>query len=299
MIRHRVERPPDRAEWLRLRLDYFNASDAAALFGEHPFTTLADIAVRKLTRDIDEAATHATRRGTHLEAAIASWWEEENGLRLYEPDVLYGYGNLLATLDRRVTATDDEAVEIKTTNRRILEPLASWVWQCQAQMLCTGFVRIHLVVLDSTLELQTFVITADHDAQAELYERATKFMEHVRRGEIPPDAELTYQHRSRLTPVDDATTVELDDTALGYVTRLNAAGQIRNQAEAEEERVKARLAEILGTARAGARDGRVILTWKTSNRTTFDVTRFRRDHPALAAAYGTTTTQRRMLTDLP
>jgi hypothetical protein len=62
--------------------------------------------------------------------------------------------------------------------------------------------------------------------------------------------------------------------------------------------VKARLAEILGTARAGERDGRVVLTWKTAKRTTFDVARFRTEHPALASAYSTATTVRTMRTDL-
>ena len=50
-MRRTIPRPADRSEWLRRRLGFFNASDAAALFGEHEFASLGDIAVRKITAD--------------------------------------------------------------------------------------------------------------------------------------------------------------------------------------------------------------------------------------------------------
>jgi predicted phage-related endonuclease len=284
-VRRRLPRPADRAEWLAARLDYFNASDAAALFGEHEFTTLGDIATRKLTRDVTESGTAATRRGTHLEAAIAGWWEEDHGVVTYEPSDLYMCGDVMATLDRRITGVDDELIEIKTTARRILDPLPSWWWQCQAQLYATGFARAHLVVLDSTLDLQTFLLEGDTAAQAELAERASKFMEFVRRGEVPPEVDLTYEHRSRLTPQDDGSVITFDDDGRALVARLAAARRLRKAADEEEERAKALLAAKLGTAATALYDGRPVLTWKTTTRVGLDVTRLRRDQPDIANQY--------------
>jgi predicted phage-related endonuclease len=293
-MRRRIPRPAQRSDWLAARLDYFNASDAAALFGEHEFTTLGDIATRKLTRDAMEQSTPATRRGTHLEAAVASWWEDEHRLVTYEPADLYVCDDIMATLDRRITGVDGEAVEIKTTARRILDPLPAWLWQVQAQLLATGFERVHLVVLDSTMDLQTFVVEGDGDAQEELAERAAKFMAAVRRGEVPAGTELTYAHRSLLTPTDDGSTVALDDHGAALVERLGAARRLRQAAEDEEERTKAALAGLLGVAATASIDGRPVLTWKAQTRTTVDVTRLRRELPAVATEYQQNSTFRQM-----
>jgi predicted phage-related endonuclease len=289
-----IPRPPDRAEWLAARLDYFNASDAAALFGEHEFTTLGDIATRKLTRDTTDNGSTATRRGNYLEAAVASWWEDEHGIATYEPAELYVHGDVMATLDRRIVGNDSEAVEIKTTARRILDPLPSWRWQVQAQMYATGFERIRLVALDATMELQVFVIEADPEAQRDLGERASKFMESIRRGEIPPEAELTYHHRAALTPLDDGSAVALDDAQHDLVIRLAATRRLRRAADDEEERVKAALAEVLGAASVATHDQRPVLTWKTQTRSNVDVTRLRRERPEVATEFTITSTLRVM-----
>ena len=225
---------------------------------------------------------------------MASWWSEEQGWDTYEPPELYVCDDVMATLDRRIVGVDDQAVEIKTTARRILDPLPSWIWQTQAQMLATGFGRIHLVVLDGTLELQTFVIAADADAQGELAGRAAKFMDAVRKGELPADTELGYHHRAALTPIDDATTVTLDSDAYALVGRLEAVRKLRKAADEEEDRTKAALAETLGASAAGLWQGRPVITWKTQTRSTINVKRIRSELPEIAEDYTDTSTVRVM-----
>lgn len=294
MNRRTIARPADRADWLVSRLDYFNASDVAALFGEHEFTTLGDIATRKLTRDVAEGGTVATRRGNYLESAVATWFEDDHGISTYEPAELYVCNDVMATLDRRIVGSDTDVVEIKTTGRHILEPLPAWIWQTQAQMWATGFDRVHLVVLDAVMELQVFVIESDPDAQHDLDARATKFMESIRRGEVPSEAELTYHHRAALTPTDDGSTIALDDTQHDLVIRLAAARRLRKAADLEEERCKAALAEVLGPASIATHDHRTVLTWKTQTRSNLDVTRLRRERPEVASEFTTTTSLRVM-----
>lgn len=293
-MRRRIPRPAERSEWLAARLDYFNASDTAALFGEHEFTSLADIATRKLTRDTAETGSAATRRGVHLEAAVAAWWADDHDVELYEPAELYVCDDVMATLDRRIAGVDDQAVEIKTTARRIFDPSPAWCWQVQAQLYATGFDRVHLVVLDATMELQTFPVDADPDAQTELAERASKFMDAVRRGRLPDGVELAYEHHHRLAPVDDGSTVALDDGGRALVDRLAAARRLRRAADDEEERVKALLAGMLGVAAVATYQQRPVLTWKTQTRRSVDVARLRRERPEIADEYRQDSTYRQM-----
>ena len=126
-----INRPPDRDEWLTARRPYFNASAAAALFHEHPFLTLAEVVRAKLEPNLLGVENAAMRRGRHLEQAIAGWWSEEHGIALYEPEVMYVAGPLLATLDRRIVGNDTEAVEIKTTAKHVSGPERYWWWQVQ------------------------------------------------------------------------------------------------------------------------------------------------------------------------
>ena len=84
--------------------------------------------------DGDGLGNAATRRGQHLEPAIAEWWSDEHGIALYEPDVMYARGPILATLDRRIVGNDTDAVEIKTTAKHVTRPERYWWWQVQAQM---------------------------------------------------------------------------------------------------------------------------------------------------------------------
>jgi predicted phage-related endonuclease len=207
---------------------------------------------------------------------------------------MYAYGCVLATLDRRITGNDDEFVEIKTTGKRIVEPLRSWWWQVQAQLLCTGMVRCHLVVLDATMDLQVFAIDSDHDAQTELYERAAKFMEHIGRGEVPPDADLTYAQRTMLTPVDDGSSVPLTEADAELVARLAVVRTYKRGAEAEEERVKALLAERLGMASTGTYDDKPLVVWKTQHRRTLDQHRLANERPGIVQEFTRETSVRVM-----
>ena len=158
-----IQRPSGPNSWLRVRHAYFNASAAATLYGEHPFQTLTGVVHTKLAPFGGPGVDNpATRRGRHLEPAIANWWAEEHHLDLYEPTVLYAAFPLLATLDRRIVGRNREAVEIKTTSHVVTEPAPYWVWQVQAQMACAELDRVHLAVLDA------------HDAAADVHRRARR-----------------------------------------------------------------------------------------------------------------------------
>jgi predicted phage-related endonuclease len=292
MIRDQIPRPPTTDAWLLVRRDFWNASDTAALVGEHPFTTLADVAVRKLSRTNDEP-NRAQSRGQHLEAAIAEWWADDHGVQLYEPNVLYTVNDVvMATLDRLIIGNGTDAVEIKTTAKHVSGPERYWWWQCQAQCLCVRLERVHLAVLDASMDLAAYVVEADDDAMAIILDKAAKAMDFIRRGECPPGAPLAYRHHERLHPRHDDSVIELTDDLAADVAALARVREERRQLDKEEETYKTRLAGALGSAGVGLWEDNVIVTWRSSTRVGIDLARLRRDHPELATQYRTETTYR-------
>ena len=173
---------PEREVWLAFRERYWNASDTAALFGEHPYCTTADIAVRKMTGQ-RQPESAVMNRGHRLEAAVAEWWSDEHGIAVFPTDRLFLHDELvLATPDYLIVGVDDECLEVKTTARTVIEPERYWWWQCQAQCLAGDLRRVHLAVLDRQMDLQSFTIARDDQACARIAEGAARFMEAIRAG---------------------------------------------------------------------------------------------------------------------
>ena len=260
---------------------YIGASEAAALVGEHPFLTMSELAVEKLAGAPVRDDTSAMRSGRHLEPAVASWWEDEHGALLVEPDELYVYDDaLVATLDRPVVGTA-AAVEIKTTNRYVDELQRSWYWQCQVQMLCADLDHVEVVVLDPSMELKSFIVEPDDEDQALIVEAATKFLHHVRAGEAPPDVELTYRAASALHPAPEVAIIELDDETLRWCRSLGRAGAHQELA-GRRGPAQGMLAHRLGDAAEGHRDGELVCTWREVIRHDIDRKRLRAKHPGIA-----------------
>jgi putative phage-type endonuclease len=276
-----ITRPADTADWLEARRPYWNASAAAALLHEHPFLTLAAVVRSKLDPTVAAVENAAMRRGRHLEAAIASWWSEEHGIALYEPDVMYAAGPLLATLDRRIVGNDTEAVEIKTTAKHVSGPERYWWWQVQAQMHCAELERVHLAVLDASMNLASYLVERDDQAIERLVTAATDVMDHVALGEWPPTVahDPPSRHGERV--------LELDHQGVADLEAWLAVRDQLHDLEAVEEAAKRRLACALGDAQAATIGGAVVLTYRSHERSSIDLRRLRAEHADLAAELST------------
>jgi putative phage-type endonuclease len=290
-----LPRPADREAWLDLRESYFNASDAATLFGEHPFTSLGDVAVRKLTGHRQRDDNQAMTRGRRLEDAIAAWWSDEHGLAVYEPDVLHLRAPILATLDRLIVGTDTDAVEVKTTAKKITRPERYWWWQVQAQCWAAGLDRVHLAVLDASMDLTTYVVQRDDDAIAELVARAQRFMDQVAKGVVPVEADLVYRHLNVLAvAAEPSPPVTLTaEQALAVDELADVRAKLRLLGDAED-RLKAEVAEALGTATEGRYGGDVVVTWRPVTSSRLDIAAVRARHPSVYAECSTATTTRHL-----
>jgi predicted phage-related endonuclease len=293
-----VPKPDDRDEWLAVRRPYFNASYAAVLFGRHPYVTPGDLATIKLTGQ-EQGQTRAMDRGRRLEDVIAVWWAETEGLcKVYEPGELFIAGRVMATVDRLVDATEikavswvfnDMPVEIKSINKLAPEPEDYWIDQCQAIMLCVGEPALALVWFDSTMELRYRRIEADTKHQAAILDGAERFMAAIDLKMVPDWIELSYRNLSALHPRAKLPRVDLDDDGMNWVAALAEIRRKRLACEREEERIKAKVAEILGDNERGFFDGMEVVRWiNNKDSRTLDAKRMAEEHPDIAKEYITT-----------
>lgn len=261
-----VPKPVDRGEWLRARHPYANASSIAALFDEHEFMTLADLTVEKLAAEpIEVPETAAMRRGRLMEPMLASWWEEEHGVALYEPDVMYVNGRVMATLDRQPVGNDDLGVECKSTSKLIDEPLPYWWWQAQAQMSCADLEAVDIAAYTGDHDFHLYPIRRDDDAIKALHEAAENFLASIDLGMIPEGVTLGWEHYRALHPVAEPDlTVELDDDGLALLVGWEQIRRVRLSAEKEEETAKGAVAALLGSASAAVYAGREVVTWRNN-----------------------------------
>jgi hypothetical protein len=274
-------------------------SQAAAIHGEHKYTTPADYAVELLadTPPVPKEQNDAMRRGTILEAPLMGWAGEILNETIIEPSELYCYEEpgvrLLATMDGR--SMSGKFYELKTYNKRWTGQLSrTWYWQGVHQAICTGSHEIHWIIFDSDLQLQFHTQTVTSDEKQLHIEAARKFLGFIDMGMMPDIADPTYDNASTLYPEGYGNTVVLGHEVYASLERLAQAREQKKQAEAVEELIKGELAMLLQDAEYGAIDGTQVVSWKNSSRTSFDTKRFEQEHPALAEKFRKTSTFRTM-----
>ena len=274
-------------------------SQAAAIHGEHKYTTPADYAVELLadTPPVPKEQNDAMRRGTILEAPLMGWAGEILKETISEPSELYCYEEpgvrLLATMDGR--SISGKFYELKTYNKRWTGQLSrTWYWQGVHQAICTGSHEINWIIFDSDLQLQFHTQTVSSDEKQLHIEAARKFLGFIDMGMMPDIADPTYDNASSLYPEGYGNTVVLGHEVYASLERLAQAREDKRQAELVEDLIKGELAMLLQDAEYGAIDGTQVVSWKNSKRTSFDTKKFEAEHPALAEKFRKTTTFRTM-----
>ena len=285
--------------WNEAKEKRLTGSQAAAIHGEHKYTTPADYAVELLASapPVPKEQNDAMRRGTILEAPLMGWAGEILKETITEPSELYCYEEpgvrLLATMDGR--SLSGKFYELKTYNKRWTGQLSrTWYWQGVHQAICTGSHEIHWIIFDSDLQLQFHTQTVTSDEKQVHIEAARKFLGFIDMGMMPDVADPTYDNASTLYPEGYGNTVVLGHEVYASLERLAQAREQKKQAEAVEELIKGELAMLLQDAEYGAIDGTQVVSWKNSKRTSFDTKKFEAEHPALADKFKKTSTFRTM-----
>lgn len=284
-------------EWLTARwkdedgLARITASVAAAVHGENPYMTTADLAIELLAENAPtpKEANMAMERGNRLEPVLIEWFADLEHIEVSTPDVLYAFntdGNsvrLLATLDG--ITPDGIPVEIKTSKKMwtgSLPPM--WYWQGVHQAICADSDRVEWGIFDSNLELHRYTQVVTSDEKQNHIAACQEFLRHIDAGVVPPNAQMSYENASYLNP-SNSSTAELPETFVVVLELLETARTLKSEAVALEEHAKTEIAMALKGCDVGSINGDKVVTWKVSKKSSFDTTRFQSEHPALAEKY--------------
>lgn len=212
-------------DWLAARKRGLGASEAAALLGVHPFTSLYAIYLDKRGEGQPVEVNAAMEWGTLLEPVVAEMFT-----RRVEPDAIWQPRGVLAhpehefmllSPDRLITVDGQtEYLEIKTSGQADewgaegsdevpLHAAAQVQWALEVLDLDAG--RIAVLLGDHGFDLRTYRIARDRDLTAELIRRGAEFWYgHVLPG-IPPALDgskaTSEALRSRYAVADDIELV--------------------------------------------------------------------------------------------
>lgn len=290
-------------EWLAVRwkdergLARISASVAAAVHGEHRWTSPADLAAELLAPNAPQpkATNRAMERGNALEPALLAWAGDQLATDVATPDVLYVAGRMIATLDGIVgpVSNPTQVIEAKTTRDRWTGDLSdTWRWQGVQQAICAGVDRITWVVLDGALDLHLYEQTVEPWEMTHHTQKVEEFLAAIDMGFAPPFVSLTLAHVAQQHPEPTEVSVELPDDAAQLLADLTAAKQTAKAAKETEDGLKAQLASLIGDAEVGRLNGDTVVTWRAQSRDSFDGKSFQADHPDLYRKYVKTTMMR-------
>lgn len=274
---------PSDAAWKATRSGPFvGASEAAALFGLHPYMTERELWRRLQGERLEIEETEAMLAGNCLEAGIARMFEIRHaapvGNRVLSPQEFYA-----APADSRVIVRHEfapiqctpDAIIATESGAELLQikNVSEWkedAWtngapreyqiQVQAEMACTGMPRATLVALIGGNRLIAHRYEANHELQRRICERAKALLELG----IEPMPGTDDEVRAMFPQSVEGLSKEIENPEVVYeYARLKAQ---MSDLEEELDRVKVALQNDIGPAETFTIAGKKAGTWKTSMR---------------------------------
>ena len=276
------------------------ASVAGAVHNQHRFMSSADLACELLALEppAPKVANKSMTRGNVMEPLLGRMVEEQFGVELYQPDVMFVYDEpgvrLLSNVDFQDmnTGTIWEAKTFRGTFDGVLPDY--WRWQGVQLAVCCDVAKIEWVVFDSDLEAKFHTQTVSSDERQVHIEACRNFLSFIDMGMMPPDAVPTYRNASDLYADATATTIELDAAVYDTLERLAFAKAQVKEGEAVIEAAQGEIGMLLGDNEYGTIGGTRVVSWKSASRESFDQKTFTAEHPALAEKFRKTSTYRTM-----
>lgn len=286
-------------EWRELRSHYIGGSDAASVVGLNPFKSAYALWAEKTGKIAPFEGNLATEVGTYLEEFVAKKFEEETGkkVRRHNRSILNSeYPFAIANIDREIVG-EDAGLEIKTTSEMNLKKFKNGEYpenyyaQCVHYLAVTGKKKWYLAVLIGNREFKWFVIDRDEEEIKALMNAENDLWKCVE-SNISPGVDGTKSTSDTITVIypgsnDDSVNLMAYNTYLQEYVSL--AKRIK-ELEALQKEAANSIKAYMGDAGYGESDGFKV-SWKSSERTTFDVKKFVADNPSLDLSNYYNTTQ--------
>ncbi len=215
----------DREAWLEARRHLITATDISAILGLHPYKSAREVYMEKKGLAKEVVPNQAMETGTHLEPAIASWFEKTTGkpcieTGLHIKDDIFG-----ATPDRLIG--DTELLECKYAGANASQNFGSgddevpahYLLQVQWQLFVTGRKVGYLQVLSAKGFNDPYQFIADPDLHERMAFQARKFMGEYVNNDNPPPISGSYADTKALKeefPTDNGSQIrasyEMEET---------------------------------------------------------------------------------------
>lgn len=282
-------------------------SMAPTIIGVNPFASAVD-AYCHLTDPSsrpDLSGNQAVEWGNRLEDVIAEAAGDRLGLKLRRSSATHRHDEhhyMLAHVDRLVVG-EKAGLEIKARSAYMADKYGeegsdqvfdSDMVQCQHYMSVLKMDRWYLAVLLGGQDLRTFVIPRDEELVGYIVDRESNFWKAVQ-SRIPPTPESLHD-LTVLYARDTGDSIQADSKIESAVhdladikTSLKRLGESKDGCELI---IKQRME---GSALLTDASGAPLATWKTSTSKRIDVTRLRKENPAVAAEYTKESSSRRFL----
>jgi putative phage-type endonuclease len=271
-----------REAWLEARKSGIGASESAALFGIHPWTSRLALWLEKSGKvERDQPQGEQAERmewGRVLETPIAEVYQRRTGRVLWQFSEFSiarhrRLGCMFATPDRFIIEAKDRQGDgnLQIKNTADVEGWAAGApmyVQCQVQheLAVTGRDYAAIAVLVTGNRLLTWDVDRNDAFIAELEEQCRLFWESIEAGEVPPvdGHKASMAALKRLHRQDNGKEVELPAEAAAWWAQLTEAKQTIREAEAIRDLADAQLRAAMGDNTFGRLPGGMRLSLKTA-----------------------------------
>ena len=276
-----------REEWRELRKGYIGGSDAAACVGLNPYKSAFSLWAEKTGRTPEFEGNLATETGAFLEDFVAAKFCEVTGKKVRRNNrsiVNDEYPWAIANVDREIVG-EDAGLECKTTSelnmRRFKdgEYPANYYVQCVHYMAVTGKKKWYLAVLVGNREFLWFEIERDEDEIAALMAAEKSLYEYIQ-SNTAPETDGSRSTGDALASIYPSETEGFTVDLTGFIAALDERKALCDSIktlEGRRDEIDNQLKAFMGEAEGGACEGYKV-SWKTSERRTFDSKAYMKDH---------------------
>lgn len=290
------------AAWLEHRRKSIGGSDAASIIGLNPWCSPYAVWADKMGRIPPKEDNEAMRLGRDLEDYVAKRFTEKTGKRvrrensiIINPEYPFAHANV----DRLVIG-EDAGLECKTTSSLNLKKFKNGEYpeqyyvQSVHYMMVTGAKKWYVAVLVLGVDFYVFEIERDEGEIMALARSEADFWDYVYRKSPPPTDGKKSTTEAIVAMYPDSTddgNVSLfayESDLKQYMVLAKRMQELKELQDGYANKIKAYLGD---TMRGSSQNYKV--SWKTAERSNFDLKRFIADHKNLDLTdYYKTTTYR-------
>lgn len=301
-----------RAEWLAYRSEKFviGGSNIGVILGLSDYCTPLQLWIEWRDR-AEKPIRDAQYRGRFMEDGIARWFTQQTGLKVVKRSAEIAVFRNDKYPDYVQVAPDREIfkegtnlsgrplLEIKDTARYVdfdeADSIPSeWFLQCQFEAAVCERPGTYLAVNDGSKTLKSRLILPDPAYVDECIRTACEWVEKHIIGGVQPEP-INGRDVQLLHPESEKGIIKVGDKAMQLYEQ--ALIYKRNAAEMERkyDALKDQISAMFDSRDTLEANGKVIATYKSQGVKSFDIERFRAEHPDLAEEYTKKTQYRKLV----